>query len=93
MYKIITGPRGGKYYIKDGKKYYLRYTKEDIDSSQFCGPAGGYPMGTFPVDTKKRCIAVLSYARFAPDPCGIARCVKDKCPTVGKYSKLINSCK
>jgi hypothetical protein len=50
-------------------------------------------METFPVDTKKRCISALSYAGFAPDPCGIARCVKDKCPTVGKYSKLMNSCK
>lgn len=49
----------------------------------------------FPVNTKKRCSAALSYARYAPEPCQIARCVQKHCkkyPTVGKYSKLIKDC-
>ena len=41
----------------------------------FCGPAGGAPKGTYPVNTKKRAIAALAYARHAPRPSGIKRCV------------------
>lgn len=50
----------------------------------------------FPVNTKKKCSAALSYARYAPDPCKIARCVQRNCkkyPTVGSHSKLIEECK
>jgi hypothetical protein len=50
----------------------------------------------FPVNTKKRCSAALSYARYAPEPCDIARCVRRHCkkyPTVGMYSKLMQKCK
>ena len=50
----------------------------------------------FPVNTKKKCSAALSYARYAPDPCKIARCVQRNCkkyPTVGTHSKLIEDCK
>lgn len=49
----------------------------------------------FPVNTKKKCSAALSYARYAPDPCKIARCVQRNCkkyPTVGSRSKLIEEC-
>lgn len=49
----------------------------------------------FPVNTKKKCSAALSYARYAPDPCQIARCVQRNCkkyPMVGTYSKLIKEC-
>lgn len=41
----------------------------------FCGPSGGAPKGTFPVNTKKRAIAALAYARNAPNPSGIKACV------------------
>ena len=41
----------------------------------FCGPAGGAPAGSYPVNTKKRAIAALSYARHAPNPAGIKDCV------------------
>ena len=51
----------------------------------------------YPVNTKKRCSAALSYARYAPSPCRIARCVKKNCsskyPSVGKTSKLMKKCK
>jgi hypothetical protein len=49
----------------------------------------------FPVNSKKRCSAALSYARYAPDPCKIAYCVKKNCkkyPNVGKTSKLMEKC-
>lgn len=49
----------------------------------------------YPVNTKKRCSAALSYARYAPSPCKIAECVKKNCkkyPTVGKSSKLMEKC-
>ena len=49
----------------------------------------------FPVNTKKKCSAALSYARYAPNPCDIARCVKKNCkkyPTVGTHSKLMKKC-
>jgi hypothetical protein len=41
----------------------------------FCGPAGGAPKGSYPVNTKKRAISALSYARHAPNPGGIKACV------------------
>jgi hypothetical protein len=41
----------------------------------FCGPAGGAPKGSYPVNTKKRASAALSYARHAPNPDGIRKCV------------------
>ena len=50
----------------------------------------------FPVNTKKKCSAALSYARYAPNPCNIATCVQKNCkkyPTVGSHSILIEECK
>lgn len=41
----------------------------------FCGPSGGSPDGSFPIDTKKRAHAALAYAHNAPNPQGIKDCV------------------
>lgn len=41
----------------------------------FCGPSGGAPKKTYPVNTRKRGIAALAYARHAPNPSGIKKCV------------------
>lgn len=41
----------------------------------FCGPAGGAPKGSYPVNTSKRAKAALSYAKHAPNPSGIRNCV------------------
>ena len=64
----------------------------DVDKDDFCGPAGGAAPGTYPVNTRKRAIAAKSYARNAPDPEGIDRCVARKWPDLdedeekkGKY--------
>jgi hypothetical protein len=58
-----------------------------VKKSAFCGPAGGAPAGSYPVNTKKRARAALAYAHNAPNPSGIKRCVKSKFPSMGKGKK------
>jgi len=41
----------------------------------FCGPAGGAPAGSYPVNTRARAVAALAYAHNAPKPEGIRSCV------------------
>ena len=87
----VLGEKKQKQYSRRGRSNVSKYKKEGV--RKFCGPAGGAVKGSYPVNTKKRCSAALSYARFAPDPCGIARCVHRKCsPTVGRSSKLMKKC-
>ncbi len=57
-----------------------------VSKGKFCGPSGGAPAGSYPVNSAKRCRAALSYARNAPNPGGIKACVKRKCKGVGKKS-------
>ena len=68
-----------------------RKKRKSPKRSKFCLPKEK----KFPVNTRKRCSAALSYARYAKDPCKIARCVKKNCskyPNVGKYSTLMKKC-
>lgn len=58
-----------------------------VAKKEFCGPSGGSPKGSFPVDTPKRCRAALAYARNAPNPKGIRACVKRKCKGNDKKKK------
>jgi len=53
----------------------------------FCGPAGGAPKGSYPVDTKKRAIAAIAYARHAPNPAGIKKCVCRHWPSLPACKK------
>ncbi len=69
---------------KPGSSNIGEYTK--VSKGSFCGPSGGSARGTFPVNTKKRAKAALSYAHNAPNPSGIRSCVKRKFPSVGKSS-------
>lgn len=62
---------------KPGSSNVGKYKK--VSKGDFCGPSGGAAKGTYPVNTKKRCSAALSYARNAPSPSGIRACVKRKC--------------
>jgi len=62
---------------KRGSSNVGKYKK--VSKGDFCGPSGGAAQGTYPVNTKKRCSAALSYARNAPNPAGIRACVKRKC--------------
>jgi hypothetical protein len=48
----------------------------------FCGPAGGAPKGTYPVNTLKRAKSAIKLAHNAPNPKGIINCV------YGHYPKL-----
>jgi hypothetical protein len=82
---------------KNGKGRY-----QNVPKHIFCGPAGGAPQGTFPVNNEKRCRAALSYAHNAPNPDGIRRCAvgiarkhKWECGTSSnklKKSKICPSC-
>nr|QBK85990.1 MAG: 2-cysteine adaptor domain protein [Marseillevirus LCMAC101] len=98
---IKTGPRGGKYYTKNGRKVYVKSSKrksgkrktkprlksgkraggsnvgkyKGVPKNLFCGPAGGAPAGSYPVNTRARAISAKSYARHSPNPAGIRRCV------------------
>ena len=49
-----------------------------VSKGDFCGPSGGAAPGTYPVNSKKRRSAALSYAHNAPNPAGIRACVKRK---------------
>ncbi len=89
----FLGEKKQKQVSRRGRSNVSKYKKEGVPKNKFCGPAGGAVSGSYPVNTKKRCSAALSYARFAPDPCGIARCVRKKCPkTVGRSSRLMKKC-
>jgi hypothetical protein len=55
--------------------------------TNFAGPAGGAPRGSFPINTRTRGKAALSYARNAPNPSGIRRAVQAKYPSLGKRSR------
>ncbi len=62
---------------KPGGSNVGKYKK--VSKKEFCGPAGGAPKASYPVDTPKRCRAALAYAHNAPNPKGIRECVKRKC--------------
>lgn len=55
-----------------------KYKKEHLPVSAFCGPFGGSPSGSYPVNTYGRYRASLAYARNAPNPAGIVACARRK---------------
>lgn len=83
--KKVTLAKGVK--VKRGKESRLRKRRggsnvgeyKKVAKGKFCGPSGGAPTGSYPVNTKKRCHAALAYAHNAPNPEGIKRCVYRKC--------------
>lgn len=84
--KGVKVPRGkeAKLQKKAGGSNVGEY--KDVKEKSFCGPAGGAPKGSYPVNTKKRARAALAYAHNAPNPSGIKACVRKKFPGVGKTS-------
>lgn len=60
---------------------------KSIKKGAFCGPSGGAPTGSYPVNTRKRAKAALAYARNAPRPAGIKACVRKKFPEFKKGKK------
>jgi len=56
---------------------YHKNKYKDVPEDEFCGQEGGEECKyTYPVDTPKRAIAAMSYARHAPDPSAIRRCAR-----------------
>lgn len=53
----------------------------------YCGPAGGAAKGSYPVNTRKRAISALAYARHAPNPGGIKKCVCRNWPSLPACKK------
>ena len=51
-----------------------------VKASDFCGPAGGAPKGSYPVNTLARAKSALKLAHNAPSPTGIKQCVYNKYP-------------
>jgi len=85
--KGVKVPRGkeSKMQKKKGSSNAGEY--KDVAPSKFCGAAGGASKYSYPVNTKKRARAALAYARNAPNPAGIRKCVKKKFPSVGAKKK------
>ena len=57
---------------------------KNVRKSSFCGPAGGSPKGSFPVNSKERGKSALKLAHNAPNPAGIKSCVYKKFPGLKK---------
>ena len=58
----------------------------NVSKGDFCGPAGGAPEGSYPVNTPKRAKSALKLAHNAPNPEGIRACVLKKYPHLEKKS-------
>jgi len=56
----------------------------NVEKGDFCGPAGGAPAGTYPVNTRKRAKSAIKLAHNAPNPDGIKACVYRKYPGLKK---------
>lgn len=82
--KGVALPRGKEEKIREkpGSGSVGKYKK--TVPKEFCGASGGSSKYSYPVDSKKRCNAALSYARNAPNPEGIRACVKRKCKDMFK---------
>ena len=57
---------------------------KNVSKGDFAGPSGGAAPGTYPINTRKRAIAALAYARNAPNPAGIRKRVHEKYPSLDK---------
>jgi hypothetical protein len=57
---------------------------KSVSKTNFAGPSGGAPAGSYPINTEKRAKAALAYARNAPRPAGIKKAVYKKYPGLKK---------
>lgn len=58
-----------------------------VKKKDFAGTKGGAAPGSFPINTRKRARAALSYAHNAPNPEGIRAAVHKKYPSLGGKKK------
>lgn len=70
---------------KPGSSNAGKYPK--VKASDFAGAAGGASKYSYPINTKKRARAALSYARNAPNPAGIKKKVYRKYPSLNPKKK------
>jgi len=63
---------------------------KNVSKGDFCGPAGGSPEGSFPVNSTKRAKSAIKLAHNAPNPEGIIKCVENKFPGLKKKSLMRN---
>ena len=52
----------------------------NVSKSEFAGPAGGAPEGSYPINTKDRAKSAIRLAHNAPNPAGIRQKVFKKYP-------------
>jgi len=72
MYKTLDDAKSKRPQEKPGGSNVGKY--KGVKS--FCGPSGGAPKGSYPVNTCGRVKAAMSYARHAPNPAGIKKCAQ-----------------
>lgn len=60
---------------------------KNVKKSEFAGPSGGAPAGSYPINTKKRAKSALKLAHNAPNPEGIKKAVAKKYPGLKKKKK------
>lgn len=77
--KVSTGQEE-KLRKRAGGSNYGKY--KNVSPDNFAGKAGGAPNFSFPINTKKRAKAALSYAHHAPNPSGIKNAVYKKYPSL-----------
>ena len=63
---------------------------KNVSKGDFCGPAGGSPEGSFPVNSRERAESAIKLAHNAPNPEGIKECVYQKFPGLKKKSLMRN---
>ncbi len=61
---------------------------KNVSKGDFCGPAGGAPEGSYPVNSPKRAKSALKLAHNAEDPNKIKECVYAKYPELKEGSKI-----
>lgn len=73
MEKKLGGSNVGKY--------------KNVPKKDFAGPAGGSPMGSFPINTLEKAKSALKLAHNAPNPAGIRAKVLKKYPSLRKKNE------
>lgn len=60
---------------------------KNVSKKDFAGPAGGAPMGSFPIPNIKKAKSALKLAHNAPNPAGIRAKVLTKYPSLRKKNE------
>ena len=89
----VTVAKGVK--VTRGKQEKMRSKKgssnagkyKNVAPKEFAGAAGGSSKYSYPINTKKRARAALSYAHNAPNPEGIKKKVYSKYPALKPKGK------